>query len=235
MLGLRAVPSSWFLSSETGHQGRGNFRGRGNLLLMVETLFVRCVAPAQEWRFNLCSAVVCGLLFLFSLVSSPRSLFFLAADLQAAPSVRNRTRDLRTLLPAGARGIVRICGIAWTGTGISVDEVCFRGNRRRGCAFGLIGGRWRCGPSARLHSNLRRPLRTHPSGAWMGHPQSPRGGCLWDRLRSLLTPQATECRITTGSRDELRRCSLILRTARETRCCWAALTGGFGNPRTRAA
>ena len=31
---------------EAGYQGRGDFRGRGNLLLMVETLVVRCVVPA---------------------------------------------------------------------------------------------------------------------------------------------------------------------------------------------
>ena len=204
---------------DTGYQGWGDFRGRGNLLLMIETLFVRCVAPAQEWRFNLWSAVVCGLLFLFSLASSPRSLFFLAADLQAAPSVRNRTRNQRTLRLAGAREIVRICGIAWTGTGTSAGGLYLQGNRRRGCGFGLIGRRWRCGLSARLHSNPRRPPHTHPSGAWMGHPQSPRRGCLWDRLRWLRTQRATECRITTGSRVVPRPCSLILRTARETRCC----------------
>ena len=113
---------------------------------MVETLFVRCVAPAQEWRFNLWSArgLRSSLLVFLGVFSA--SLFFLAADLQAAPLVRNRTRDQRTLLPAGAREIVRICGIAWTGTGTSAGGLCLQGNRRRGCGFGLIGRRWRCGP-----------------------------------------------------------------------------------------
>ena len=35
------------------YQGRGDFRGRGILLAMVETLLVRWVVPVRQWRFNL--------------------------------------------------------------------------------------------------------------------------------------------------------------------------------------
>src|SRR5580692_3116203 len=42
------LSSQYFSHHEDGYQGWGDFRGRGNLLLMVETLVLRCVAPAPS-------------------------------------------------------------------------------------------------------------------------------------------------------------------------------------------
>jgi hypothetical protein len=202
-----------------GYQGRGDFRGRGNLSLIVETLLVRCVVPAREWRFNLWPAVVCVLLFLFSSLLSAGLPFFFSAGFQAGPSVRNLTAKLLTLLLASATGIVLICGIDWSGTGTSGGELCLRENRRRGCGFGLIGRRWLCGLSAQHphpsrpwmghpHPHLRCPPHTHPSRAWVGHPLPPlvlRCGPRWGRLRWLPMLREMERRITTGSRGVLLR------------------------------
>jgi hypothetical protein len=172
---------------------------------------MRCVAPAQELRFNLWPAVVCVLPFLFSSLFSVGLPFFSSAGVQAGHSVRSLTAKRLTLLLASATGIVRICGIAWTGTGTGGAELCLRENRRRGCGFGLIGRRWRCGQSAQ---------HPHPSRAWMGHPhalsrrplhihplfpRAPRCGRLWGRLRWLPMLLAMERRITTGSRGALLR------------------------------
>jgi len=174
---------------------------------------MRCVVPAREWRFNLWPAVVCVLLLLFSSLSSVGLRFFFSVGFQAGPSVRNLTATLLTLLLAGATGIVLICGIDWSGTGISGAGVCLGENRRRGCGFGLIGRRWRCGQSARLgmrnqHPQVRCPPHTHPSRAWMGQPLFLRAlqcGPRWDRLRSLPMLREMERRITTGSRGGLLR------------------------------
>src|SRR6266849_3408261 len=176
-----------------GYQRLRDFRGRGNLPVIVETLLVRRVVPTREWRFNLWPAVVCVLLFLFSSLSSAGLPFFFSAGFQAGPSVRNLTAKLLTLLLAGATGIVLICGIGWTGTGTSAGELRLRGNRQRGCGFGLTNRRWRCGLSARprmpsQHPQKHCPPYTHPSGAWMGHPLFPwvlQCGPRWGRLRSL--------------------------------------------------
>ena len=196
-----------------GYQRLRDFRGRGNLPVIVETLLVRRVVPTREWRFNLWPAVVCVLLLLFSSLSSVGLPFFFSAGFQAGPSVRNLTAKLLTLLLASATGIVLICGIAWTGTGTSAGELRLGENRPRGCGFGLIGRRWRCGPSVRLrmrvlHPQMRCLLHTHPSGAWVTHPLFPQVlpcGPRWGRLRWLPMLLATEHRITTGSRGGLLR------------------------------
>ena len=174
---------------------------------------MRCVPPARELRFNLWPAVVCVLPFLFSSLSSVGLRFFFSVGFQAGPWVRNLTANLLTLLLASAMGIVRICGIGWTGTGTSGGGVCLGKNRRRGCGFGLIARRWRCGQSAQLrmrgqHPQMRCPPYTHPSRAWMGHPLFLRAlqcGPRWDRLRSLPMLREMERRITTGSRGGLLR------------------------------
>jgi hypothetical protein len=185
--GLAAVGSwlvafgSWPLALGSGHgfqkigyQGRGDFRGRGNLRLIVETLLRRCVAPAQEWCFNLLPAEVCGL---FVSSSSWLSFFSSAAGSWAAPSGRSLARKPLPycLLQRAAKravksaaGIVRICGIVCTGTGTSGGGPCLGENRRRGCAFGLTGRRWRCGLRAQLrlqiqHLLLCRRPHTHSS------------------------------------------------------------------------
>jgi hypothetical protein len=172
---------------------------------------MRCVSPARELRFNLWSAVVCVFLFLFSWLFSVGLPFFFSAGFRAAPSGRNLTAKLLTLLLASATGTVRICGIDWTGTGTSGGELCLGENRRRGCGFGLTNRRLRCGQSAR---------RTHPSGAWMGHPHpllrrplhthppfswALQCGPRWGQLRWLPMPPEMERRITTGSRGGLLR------------------------------
>jgi len=185
---------------------------------MVETLLGRCVAPAQEWCFNLWPAVVCVLLVLFSSVSSSRLSFFFSAEFSAAgswaaPSVRSLTRKHTPLLKSAA-GIVRICGIECTGTGTSGGGLWLGENRRRDFGFGLTGRRWRCGLRGRLrlhilHLHLCRRPHTHPSKAWVGHPLlllSRRRGLRWDRLRWLPMLREIEGRITTGSRGGLPRC-----------------------------
>jgi hypothetical protein len=218
---------------ETGYQGRGDFRGRGILFLMVETLVVRLAVPACQWRFNLWPAVVRALFVsvLFSTVSSSgsQSFFFSVAGFWAARLVRNWRERRRTHLlqkpGCGEKGqapSLRVhCGI---GTGICGGGLCLVENRRLGCDCGLTGGRWLCGLGARRrlgiqhsHLNLHRHPHTHPSGAWVGHPRdyppelgrtrhpSPRVGCRWGRLRWLPMLAATECRITTGSRGGLLR------------------------------
>jgi len=174
---------------------------------------MRCVAPAQELRFNLWPAVVCVLLFLFSSLFSVGLPFFFSAGFRAEPSGRNLTAKLLTLLLASATGTVHICGIDWTGTGTSGGELCLGGNRQRGCGFGLTNRRWRCGFSARLrmrsqHPQVRCPPHTHPSRAWMGHPLFLRAlqcGRRWGRLRWLPMLREMEHRITTGSRGALLR------------------------------
>ncbi len=158
-----------------GYQRLRDFRGRGNLPVIVETLLVRRVVPTREWRFNLWPAVVCVLLLLFSSLSSVGLPFFFSAGFQPGPSARNLTAKLLTLLLASATGIVLICGIAWTGTGTSAGELRLGENRPRGCGFGLTNRRWLCGQRARPRMRsqppqLRCPPHTHPSRAWMGHP-----------------------------------------------------------------
>jgi hypothetical protein len=95
--------------------------------------------------------------------------------------------------------------------GESAAGLRFRAYQQRGCGFGHTNRRWRCGQSAR---------RTHPSGAWMGHPHSLlrrplhthplfswalQCGPRWGQLRWLPMLQEMERRITTGSRGGLRR------------------------------
>jgi len=77
-----------------GYQGRQYFRGRGNLLLLVETLILRRVAPAQEWRFNLWPAVACALLSLLS-GGGPRLYDYGDGDSECdgGQSKRNLERD----------------------------------------------------------------------------------------------------------------------------------------------
>jgi hypothetical protein len=174
---------------------------------------MRCVAPAQELRFNLWPAVVCVFLFLFSSLFSVGLPFFFSAGFRAGPSARNLTAKLLTLLLASATGTVHICGIDWTGTGTSGGGMCLGGNRPRGCGFGLINRRWRCGLSARLgmrrqHPQVRCPPHTHPSRARVGHPLFLRAlqcGPRWGQLRWLPMLREMERRITTGSRGGLLR------------------------------
>jgi len=149
-----------------GYQGRGHFRGHGILLLMLETLLVRRVALARQWRFHLWPAVVHVLLVLFSSpFSSPLSFFFSAAFSSLPLSVKNLAIKCRAHLPLrraakSAPGIVLTCGTIRTGTGTSGDGVCPERNRRRGCGFGLINRRWRCERSARLRMpHTRSPQR----------------------------------------------------------------------------
>jgi hypothetical protein len=84
---------------------------------------MRCVEPARELHFNLWPAVVRAFLFLFSSLFSEGLPFFLSAGFPAGPSVKNLTIKLLTLPLASAMGIVRICGIDWSGTGISGGEL----------------------------------------------------------------------------------------------------------------
>jgi len=174
----------WLLAfQKIGYQGRGDFRGRGNLLLMVENLLGRCLAPAQKWYFNLWPAVVCVLLVLFSSLSSSRLSFFSSAEFSAAgswaaPSVRSLARKLRPRRLSqraskraakravkSAAGLALIWALICTGTGTSGGGLCLGENRRRGCGFGLISRRWQCGRRAwlHLHLHLGLPPQTHSS------------------------------------------------------------------------
>jgi hypothetical protein len=99
---------------------------------------------------------------------------------------------------------IPIFGIDCTGTGATEDGVCLRGNLPRGFGFGLTGKRWRCGLGTRLRPTHRyRPRQVHRSGAWMAHFWPPWSGLRLDPLQWPPMLRATECKITTGFRDEL--------------------------------
>src|SRR5580698_3330028 len=88
----------------------------------------------------------------------------------------------------------------WSDRGRSVPP----GNLPRGFGFGLTGKRWRCGLGSRLRPTHRyRPRQVHRSGAWMVHFWPPWSGLRLDPLQWPPMLQATECKITTGFRDEL--------------------------------
>lgn len=219
-LGRRSVSKTPCLDTIRGYQGLRDFRGRGNLSLIVETLRVRRFAPAPGWRFNLWSAAVC--LFHFSSRSQLRSLCFPGVSSRPRPSVRRRKRHHPTLGKVTV-GIVLISLIGvfirkmiCAGTGTSAGAPCLRDNRPRSCVFALTSGKWSCGRRSLRHTLSRHP---HPSGAWRGHPPE-RGrtrtpertpallpsGCRSVRLPSPRMRPETGCRITTGSRGGLLRC-----------------------------
>ena len=109
------------------------------------------------------------------------------------PSVRNLTAKLLTLLLASATGIVRICEIAWTGTGTSGGELLPRGESAAGLRFRAYQAEDGDAGSARgwrtrsQHPQVRCPPHTHPSRAWVGHPlflRALRCGCRLGRRRS---------------------------------------------------
>jgi len=193
----RAGARSWLplsASGMAGYQGRRDFRGRGNLRVIVETLLVRCVAPAQEWRSHLWPAVVC--LFYTSSSSQlcsrcspgPRRLALSVRSLQTIHPILIQVRTPETglapsLLGSWGRtspvvrqmagiGLIFLTGevirkMICAGTGTGAGGPCPRDNRQRSCVFALIGGRWLCGRRALRHTPSQHP---HPSGAWMGHP-----------------------------------------------------------------
>ena len=195
------------------YQGRGVFRGHGNLLLMVETLLMRCVQPAPDGVSKLWLAAACVLCSPFTSLSSSWFLFFFSADVWTLHSLKRLPGKIPWFLSRSmnrAAGIfpilivlIPIFGIDCTGTGATGDGVCLRGNLPRGFGFGLTGKRWRCGLGTRLRPTHRyRPRQVHRSGAWMVHPWPPWSGLRLDPLQWPPMLQATECKITTGFRDE---------------------------------
>ena len=67
---LSAISSQLFgIGFSKMYQGRGVFRGRLNLCLIIETLEVRLRPVGAKWRFNLWPAVVCVLLSFYFLRS----------------------------------------------------------------------------------------------------------------------------------------------------------------------
>jgi hypothetical protein len=167
--GLRSQVSGLRLPYR-GYQRLRDFRGRGNLWLIVETLQVRWVAPAQEWRFNLWPAVVC--LFHFSSCShsqphlrcSSESPFRLGLSVRSRQAIRPILRQMwptetgqapslqmdlgqRLLDVRQMAGIGLICVIGvvirkttCAGIGTSVGEL-FLDNRLLNCGFELTSGR----------------------------------------------------------------------------------------------
>ena len=209
--GFRAVSSrlsSFLRLSDMGYQGLRDFRGRGNLPLIVETLLMRCVAPAQT-SVSIYGLPWCALFsFCFFRYLRWRFAFFFSAGFRAGPSVRNLTAKLLTLLLASATGIVRICGIDWTGTGTERGRSVPRGESAAGLRFRAYRQKMAMRAGARLtHPSCASSSTYPPSRAWVGHPLSwaPRCGRRWGQLRWLPMLREMERRITTGYRGGLLR------------------------------
>ena len=179
---------------------------------MVETLLVRSIAPAQEWRFNLWPAVVyacprfiffvifsAALVFVFGGVFS--GVFFPAAFGQepGKPTPPLSSSEKGSEARAGDRPYLRDdLNWNWNQRGRSVPGSGIGGGAAvsglstedgyagaaRGCECGFNA--FDCSVLLTRHS-LR--LRVQPCGL------------LLDRLRWLPMLRAMGCRITTGSRD----------------------------------
>ena len=138
----------------SSYQRPPHFRGRGNLLAIVETLAARLLLyrAAQPRCFKLWPSVPFGLCLSFSAQSSSGSS---SAELSITPQERSRARRILYLLPLVllplillqqilqfAAAIASIVAILQHRTGISADARCRLVNRRRRYGCGRTGRKY---------------------------------------------------------------------------------------------